>query len=173
MYRDDQGIWNFIFTLFFAVVFFTLGHVLFRLDLLPVSVSLFDAALMVLATFRATRLFVYDKITQFIRDLFLDKEMAENEEGELFILREKPANGPRRAIAELLACPWCFGMWAALFVTFFYFLTPFAWFPIFVLAISGLGSLVQLLANMVGWRAESLKIKVEGKETFDSASLPR
>ncbi len=173
MYQDDQGFWNFIFTLFFGVVFFGLGYILYKIDLLPVSVSLFDAILIALATFRATRLFVYDKITQFVRDWFLDKEIGQTEEGEYVIVREKPAHGPRRTIAELLACPWCFGIWAGLFICFFYFLTPFAWFPIFVLAISAVGTLFQLLANMVGWRAERLKQEAGEGETFDSSSLPR
>jgi len=173
MFKDDQGFWNFFFTLFFALTFLVLGLLLLRYDLLPVSISLFDAFLLSLATFRVTRLFVYDKITQFIRDWFLDKQLAQNEAGEYFIVREKPASGPRRTLSELLACPWCFGMWAALFVCFLYFLTPFAWFPIFVLAVSSIGTLFQLFANLVGWKAENYKRKVEGAETFDSASLPR
>lgn len=171
--KDDQGVWNFLFTVFFAGVFLELGYILYQMGRLPIGISLFDSLLVTLATFRVTRLFVYDKITQFIRDWFLDKEVAVTDRGEVLVIRTKAASGPRRTLHELLACPWCFGMWSALFVAFFYFLTPLFWFPIFVLAVAGVASLVQLLANMIGWRAENLKQETEGKETFDTASLPR
>jgi hypothetical protein len=44
-------------------------------------------------------------------------------------------------------------------VVFFYFLTPLAWLPIFILAVSGVASFLQLVANMVGWTAENGKIQ--------------
>jgi hypothetical protein len=76
----------------------------------------------------------------------------------------KPARGPRRTLADLLSCPWCFGMWAAGTVAFFYLLTPYAFFVVLMLAIGALGTLLQLLANMIGWKAEQLKYDVEKGE---------
>ncbi len=173
MPKDDQNFWNFIFTLFFAVLFGFATYYLWQVGAFPTRVNFFDVALITLATFRLTRLFVYDKIMQFVRDWFLNKAVSVGDEGELLIVRSKPVDGPFRTISELLSCPWCIGMWAALVVSFFYFLTPYAWFPIFVLAISSLGTLFQLFANMLGWRAEALKVSVEGHGTSDSNSLPR
>ena len=173
MPRDDQGLWNFFFTAFFAALFLVCGYILYEQGRLPIGIELFDFFLIIFATFRLTRLFVYDKITQFVRDWFLNKAVSVGDAGEMVIMRAKPVSGPRRTIHELLACPWCFGMWAGLMVAFFYFLTPFSWFVILVLAISGAGTLLQLFSNMIGWKAENLKQNTEGKETFDSASLPR
>ncbi|MBI2618349.1 DUF1360 domain-containing protein [Candidatus Kaiserbacteria bacterium] len=159
--KDDQGVWNFIFSLFFLAVFAGALWALFALGRLPIAITVFDFILVILATLRVTRLFVYDKVTQFIRDWFMRKEIMEGDGGEIVIVRQKLARGPRRTIHELLSCPWCFGIWSGLSVSFFYYLTPLAWFPILVLAVSGAGTMLQLLSNMIGWRAEYLKKKTE------------
>jgi energy-converting hydrogenase Eha subunit G len=93
---------------------------------------------------------------EWARDPFFDLRI---ENGEY--VRTKPVDGPRRALADLVSCPWCVGLWFALFVAFFYFLTPFAWFPILFLAIAGVASILQVSANIIGWSAEGLKKHVE------------
>ncbi len=155
----DQYFWNFVFSIFFLAFLFMGTVVLESVAYKTIdSLTLVDYALLVLATFRFTRLMVYDKITAFFREQFLD--MVETKSG--FSL-EKPAHGPRRTLADLLTCPWCFGVWAAGTVSFFYLLTPYALYPILVLAIASLGTLLQLLANMIGWKAEQLKLDVEDR----------
>jgi energy-converting hydrogenase Eha subunit G len=118
---------------------------------------------MVLATFRLTRLFVYDKITFFIRDALYHVKEEYTEEGVTYFLKKERVEGPMLTAYELLTCPWCFSMWAATFVAFFYFFTPLAWLPICILAISGVASLVQIITNMIGWAAENGKIKATTK----------
>jgi hypothetical protein len=154
--QNDQHFWNITFTLFFLVLFVNAMVILYVLGIVPTAIPEFDFLLLALATLRLTRLFVYDKIMEWGRDLFLDLKL----EGDEYV-RVKPLRGPRRTIAELMACPWCMGMWFGLFVSFFYFLTPLAWFPILFLAVGGVGSLFQVLANLVGWKAEELKKNVE------------
>lgn len=120
-----------------------------------VEPTLMEFLILSLATLRMTRLFVYDKITAFIREQFYDVVETKTKR-----YLEKPVRGPRRTLADLFSCVWCFGMWSAATLTFFYYLTPYAYFPILFFAISGAGSLLQLLANMIGWRAEQLKGEV-------------
>ncbi|MFA5841351.1 MAG: DUF1360 domain-containing protein [Candidatus Paceibacterota bacterium] len=159
--RNNQGVWNFIFALLYLAVFGLGLWWLTRVNgKLPTSINLFDFTLIVLATFRLTRLFVYDKITKFVRDWFLDGRELTTSAGDVLFLREKPLDGPRRTMADLLSCPWCAGAWFAPLVAFFYFLTPSAWFVILVLAIAGAASFIQVLSNMLGWRAEYLKREV-------------
>lgn len=159
---DDQNLWNFIYSIFFAAFFAALMWVLYRVHgELPTSIAFFDALLIALATFRLIRLFVYDKITRFIRDLFVEYREIYSEQGVTYLEAHQPGSGPLRTLSELLACPWCFGVWAGLVVTFFYYLTPFAWFPIFVLAMAGVGTLLQLLANLLGWSAENGKLRAQ------------
>ncbi|OGG47310.1 hypothetical protein A2671_00625 [Candidatus Kaiserbacteria bacterium RIFCSPHIGHO2_01_FULL_49_13] len=159
MMRDEQNLWNFLFLLFFIAVFGSGLWWLWGSGRLPIAIDFFDSVLVVLAAFRLTRLFVYDRILQFFRDWFLDVSTV-SEEGEVLILRNRASRGPRRTITELLGCPWCFGLWSAATVTFFYFATPLAWFPIFVLAVAGVTTLFQLGANLLGWHTELTKREV-------------
>lgn len=124
----------------------------------PVDLTLFDLALISLASFRVIRLFVYDAITKFFREQFYNVKVSKAGKETL----HKPAKGPRRTLADLLGCPWCFGVWATAMVTFFYLLTPVAFFPILILALSAVATWLQLFTNLIGWKAEQLKKDVEG-----------
>lgn len=149
----DQYFWNFVFTLFFLALTVTGAIILEGEGYRPIQeFELVDFVLITLATFRLIRLFVYDAITKFFREQFWDAKTTGKR-----ILLEKPASGPRRTLADLLSCPWCFGVWAAATITFFYALTPYAYFFVVFLAIAGVATFLQLLSNMVGHRAEQLK----------------
>jgi Protein of unknown function (DUF1360) len=154
----DQYFWNVVFGIFF-VLLVVMGAIILETEArIPYTELTFtDFALITLATWRLIRLFVYDAITKFLREQFYDLKKV----GKGMVL-EKPKFGPRRTLADLLSCPWCFGMWAAALVTFFYLLTPYAYYVTIFLAISAVASFLQILTNMVGWQAEKLKMEVEG-----------
>jgi len=154
----DQYFWNFVFGLFFVLLIIMGAIILETESRIPYAeLTLIDYTIITLASFRVIRLFVYDPLTKFIREQFYDVVKA----GKGFTL-VKPATGPRRTLADLFACPWCFGVWSAASVTFFYLLFPiFQFFAIF-LAISAVATFLQLLTNMIGWQAEKLKMDVEG-----------
>lgn len=116
------------------------------------DLELVDYILITLASWRITRLFVYDTVTKFIREQFWDVKKV----GKGFRL-EKPKTGPRRTLIDLFSCPWCFGVWATAIVIFFYLITPYAEFPIIILALSGVATFLQLLSNLVEHKAEQLK----------------
>jgi len=119
---------------------------------MPQYISVWDMTIMALATFRLTRLVVYDAITRWFRAFFDDA-------------KEYTFFG---TIKTLINCPWCVGLWFALVVTVAYFLSPFLWFFIFVLALGGVATFVQLVANLVGWSAEYKKRVVQGSATKDN-----
>lgn len=128
----------------------------------PPAVTALDITLMVLATFRLVRLLSQDIIFSFARDFFWKhKNGIDVETGEKVTLVSKFKRGPRRTISELLNCPWCTGMWAALLVVYVYLLTPLAWVPIFILAVAGLASLLQVAGNLMGNTAEVMKHRSE------------
>ena len=166
--KSNQNKWSVAFSAFYVAIF-VLGVVVIKEvnGELPTSIATFDLILIILASYRLIRLFVYDHIMQFFRDWFLDKEYYEDERGACQVRRFPPKLGPRRTVNDLLSCPWCFGMWAGLIVPFFYFLTPYAWFFILVLAVSGVASFVQITANLVGWSAEYKKRKTKAKFGHD------
>lgn len=154
MFRiTDQYFWNFVFSVFFAVLIIMGAIILETEARIPlVDLTLVDFVLITLATWRLTRLFVYDGITKFIREQFWDVVKV----GRGYEL-QKPKTGPRRTLADLFDCPWCMGMWLAAVVIFFYLITPYAVFPVLLLALSAVATFLQLLSNLVGHKAESLK----------------
>ena len=153
----DQYFWNVVFGIFFLVLT-TLGAIILQTESrVPLAdLSLVDFTLITLASWRLIRLFIYDNMMKWFREQFYDIKKV----GKGFTL-VKPVTGPRRTLADLLSCPWCFGMWAAASVTFFYLLTPYAYFFVVFLAISAVATFLQLLANMIGWQTEKLQAEVE------------
>jgi hypothetical protein len=97
------------------------------------DISWIDFTLLFLATFRIIRLLTYDKITQHIR-----------------VYLRRFDNGVGKELALLLDCPWCTGIWAGLLVAFIFFLNPIFYFFILALAISGMGSFVQIVIWKIG-----------------------
>jgi Protein of unknown function (DUF1360) len=154
---SDQYFWNFVFSMFFLVLV-TMAAIILETEarVRPSQLSFIDFALMSLATWRLTQLFVYDSITKFFREQFWDVVKA----GKGWAL-EKPKTGPRRTMADLLSSPWCFGMWAAVVVIFSYLVTPYAIYPVLLLAISAVGTFLQLLSNLIGNQAEIIKTQNE------------
>ncbi len=149
----DQYFWNVVFSFFFFLLM-VMGTIILETESrIPFAqLTIVDFTLITLASWRLTRLFVYDAITKFFREQFYDVVKA-GKGSEL----EKPKFGPRRTLADLLSCPWCFSIWAAATVIFFYLLTPYAFFPILILAISAVASFLQIVSNAVGHKAEQLK----------------
>ena len=158
--KEDQNLWNFLFSVLFAIL---LGLSVMQIHATwggyPTSVPLFDALLMALAVFRVTRLVVYDKITRFAREWFVQqRDITHPEGGEMVELAPFP-RGMRRTVHDLLQCPWCVGVWASLLVVFSYFEFAWAWYVIFMLAVAGAGSFLQVTSNLIGWKAELGKLE--------------
>jgi hypothetical protein len=153
----DQYFWNVVFLIFFLCLIFMAGVILESEAYKEyIDLTLLDFVLISLASFRIIRMVVYDKIFAFFREQFYD---ATEYKGQIVLV--KPEGGPRRTLADLLSCPWCFGVWATAMVSFFYLLTPYAFFPILFIALSAVASMLQITANLIGWKAEQLKNEVE------------
>lgn len=152
--NTKSAIWNIIFSFFFVALLFSGFSWLMAQGLLISYISLGDFVLIALAVFRLVRLFSYDLITQFLRDG----------------LKNAPKDSLFGTFHSLLSCPWCTGLWFSAFIVFFYFATPLAWPFILVLAIAGIASLIQILANLIGWSAEYKKRSVLAHVETDSKS---
>lgn len=135
----------------------------------PAYVTPLDTILMAFATFRITRLIVYDKITRWFRELFLKRRVFE-QDGKTFVEISPYGRGFLHTIYNLLECPWCIGFWSALVVVVCYFIFPWAWVVIYFLALAGASTLLQLVANNLGWRAENLKLDAHTKEASGATS---
>ena len=155
---SQQYFWSFVFSLFFLVLV-TMGAIILETEARIgwMDLTTVDYVIMLLASWRLTRLFVYDNITRFVREQFMDVVKV----GRGFRL-ELPKSGPRRLLAELFTCPWCTSVWTSAIVVFLYVLTPYAVFPLAVLGLSAVVSFLQISTNLVGHHAERAKMQSEG-----------
>jgi len=133
--KKARKIWDFVLIIIYLLLaFYVSSKILSKNPGIITNINYFEFFIIVIATFRSIRLVTYSKIFLFFRDFF------KNRENEL-----------SKSIHELLICPWCTGIWMALIVVAIYFLIPFGLGKVlvFILAIAGLGSLIQVFANMM------------------------
>lgn len=130
--ESKQYFWHFLtMSLYLDLIFISL-YILIKLDRFSTKIPVFDLVIMSFAVFRLTRLFTNDIITDFIRDYF-----------------NKFEKGLFKSASQLINCPWCTGIWMAFIVGFFYFLTPFAFYIIFLIALAGIGSLIYSVVRIM------------------------
>ncbi|MCC3355655.1 DUF1360 domain-containing protein [Bacillus sp. REN16] len=106
--------------------------------------TVFEFILLGLASFRLTRLLVFDKITEFIRRPFHEMIEEELPDGTVEEYIQLKGTGLRRWIGELLSCYWCTGIWATGFLYLLYvFYTPLSEPLIVIFAIAGLAAIIE------------------------------
>lgn len=98
------------------------------------------------ASFRLTRLIVFDKITAFIRRPF-HKEVEEiGDDGVVEVFIEMKGKGLRAWIGELLSCYWCTGMWCSALLYGGWIFWPQGAEPlILILAIAGVAGIIETI----------------------------
>lgn len=148
--RNGQDFWNAAFTVAFLAIatagFWYLSDG-FQTTRWLYLLGALDVSVMGIATFRLARLISDDKIFTFVRLWFYD---AREEDGRTMYVM--PPRGPRRTIAELIDCMWCVGVWAALVVGVAYMIHPLGQFFVFLLALAGIGSLLQNISiTIASW----------------------
>lgn len=77
---------------------------------LPEQVSTRDLALISVATFKASRIITRDRVTSTIRAPF---SRYQSDAGHGEVNEAARGSGLKRAIGELLVCPYCLDMWVA------------------------------------------------------------
>ena len=139
--------WNFWSAfVFFALVALT-GYLLERKEVHLDEMGIRDALVLILASYRMTRVLVFEKIFKYFRD----------------VLKRKSHFYVIGTVASIVTCPWCAGVWVTLVIVVFYYLVPFGYVLVYVLALAGVASLVTLFSNMTQMRAE-MKQRIHQKE---------
>ncbi|MDD9867799.1 MAG: DUF1360 domain-containing protein [Candidatus Campbellbacteria bacterium] len=149
MKRDSKYGW---WSLVFFIVFILVSYIVFYLVTINgswYSPTLFETVIIILGSFRLTRLFVYDSITSVYRNSII----TNSGKGGLWTL-----------LSDIVSCPWCAGIWMTLVSVVLFYLTPFTTFLLYVAALAGLATLIQLFANLTGWKAERNKQKALKKD---------
>ncbi|WP_042455347.1 DUF1360 domain-containing protein [Neobacillus dielmonensis] len=112
------------------------------------EISILNLLILSLASFRLTRLVVYDKITEFIRAPFFDEIEEENEEGEREIFYIPKKVGIQHFFGELLSCYWCTGIWTTGAIIFFHYQFPSWSGPvILILAVAGMAAILETIVQ--------------------------
>jgi hypothetical protein len=77
---------------------------------LPERFSMADLVLLGVATHKYSRLVAKDRVTSFLRAPFV---RYQGDAGPSEVAEKARGAGPRRAVGELISCPFCMGMWVA------------------------------------------------------------
>lgn len=137
--RDEQHFWSVIALLVFAALCALAVFLIGRYGTFdPAALTFLDLTLLAFGAFRVVHLLTYDKIFEMVRAAFMDRDG-----GRL----KTAARGWRRLMCEFMNCIWCTGMWSGLIVVTVYFLGVWGRFAVVVLAVAGIGSLLQLVSK--------------------------
>lgn len=108
------------------------------------EISWLSFTLLILASYRLTRLIVFDEIASFIRRPFVEERYHTDENGAVFAVIDEKGGRFHAFMRKLLTCYWCTGVWSAGFFTIAYWLIPTYSFPvILLLAISGAAGIME------------------------------
>lgn len=149
--NTQKNSWNFWATFFFVVCLVGLGFALEYKGITMKDFTVGNIALMILASYRLTRILVFDKIFKLFRDFFRSRQ-------RLYVFY---------VVKEIITCPWCAGIWVALVIIALYFLVPFGDLFIVLLSISGIASFIVVLVNFLGLSTEEKQYNMKEK-TKDS-----
>lgn len=109
-----------------------------------------DLFLLILASFRLSRLIVFDTITEFIRKPFHEIVVETLPDGTTTSYLQIKGTGIRSFFGELLSCYWCMGFWCSLLIVIGYLMFPFFAYPlIIILAVAGAASFLETLLEKI------------------------
>lgn len=110
---------------------------------MDISMGLEHLLILSLASFRLTRLIVFDMITEFIRSPFFEELI---EEGEVYLVPK--GNGIKKWIGELLNCYWCTGIWVSVLLFIAYVFLPVVGIPlVLILSIAAIAACIETVIN--------------------------
>lgn len=148
---NTEKFWNILSLLVYAFLVVVVGRMLSHKGIHPMKIPVWEWIIMVLATYRMTRLLVYDKIFKFLRDL----------------TRISYTHGFFVSMKNLITCPWCAGIWTALMVVCLEFLIPHGIWLNYLLAVAGAGTMILVTTNILGLSAEKKQMEVMKERRFD------
>ncbi len=137
--EQEQHFWNGVALIVYAALCALSVWLVARYGTLdPAAIGFLDLVLLGLAAFRLIHLITYDKIFEPVRAAFMDRAGKRLKNAE---------RGWRRLMCEFMQCIWCTGMWSGLIAVTVYFLGTWGRFAVIVLAVAGLGSLLQIVSK--------------------------
>lgn len=133
MEKPKQNAWNFASLFVYFILLVTVGFLLEKKGIDISKTSIKDLIFIILASYRLTRIVVFEKIFKFFRDFVKAQE-------KYTLLT---------TLKFIITCPWCMGVWMSLIVVLLFFIVPYGKFIVYVLAIAGVASFIIMLANLL------------------------
>lgn len=130
--RKHQA-WNFWSAFVFFGLVLLVGYLLRQKGVDIRELTFKEAVIVILASYRMTRIVVFEKIFKYLRNVLKKRE-------DLYVIG---------TLSSIITCPWCAGVWVTLIIVVFYFLIPFGVLLVYVLALAGVTSMVILLSNLL------------------------
>lgn len=150
--RKHQA-WNFWSAFVFFGMVVLVGYMLDKKGIDIKEMTLREAVVIILASYRMTRILVFEKIFKYFRDVLKRRE-------DLYLLG---------TLSSIITCPWCAGVWVTMVIVVFYYLVPFGDLLAYVLALAGIASIVILYSNMLHMKTElKQRIHQKQKNSLDS-----
>jgi uncharacterized membrane protein len=146
--RKHQA-WNFWSAFVFFGAVLLVGYFLERKGIDIRDLTMKESLLVILATYRMTRILVFEKILKHFRDALKKRQ-------NLYVIG---------TIHSMVTCPWCAGVWVTLVIIVFYFLVPYGALLVYVLALAGLASMVILISNLLHMYTERRQ-RIHQKEKY-------
>lgn len=145
--RKHQA-WNFWSAFVFFGLLFLVGYFL-EMDGDDIrNITFKEAVIIILASYRMTRILVFEKIFKYLRDVLKKRE-------GLYVIG---------TLSSIITCPWCMGVWVTLVIIIFYYLIPYGALLVYVMALAGVASLIILVSNLLHmWTEGKQKIHRKNK----------
>lgn len=142
---NDKG-WNIIFTLLFFSLSVLAWECMRFYDVKLSEIKIFDLIIIGLATYRLTRLLIYDEVFYYVKD---------------YARKFKKEQGFVKSASALLSCAWCISVWMALISVFLYMVVPYGKFILILLTLSALSNFFHLLITWLGWNIDEKKTAIK------------
>jgi len=127
----------FVFLIVLSISIYLLQQTGFKIE----EVTILDLVIITLATFRVIRMLMYEKVFGIIRYLI-------NSRGDKLFFN---------SLGNLVKCPWCTGVWAALFAFDLHYLIPYGLYLNYLLAIAGVASVLVVAVNNMNYKSDILE----------------
>jgi hypothetical protein len=154
---NTERIWNMVSMFVYIILLIGVGFLMQDRETGISELTAFDLLIISIATYRMTRLVVYDRIFKLFRDIF----------------KSFKGTGLGDSLRTIVTCPWCAGVWIALFNVVIFLLVPFGQLFIHVMAIAGVATFLQIGVNILALKAEEKQMDVREKRRLNGPVKPK
>lgn len=137
---------NFLSVIVYLIIFIASIFLYEYKNLAIADISIIDAVLLILATYRISRMIVYEKVFSYFS----------------YLIRVRSGSSIFNSINNLITCPWCTSVWIALIFFDIYYMVPYGKYLIYLMVISAIASPLILLSNYISLQNDILKKRRDG-----------